>query len=111
MEEILQQVFGDQMISLLDGFSGYSQITLKPFDSQKTTFTAHWGTYAYYKMPFGLINTKSTFQCAMAIAFKGLLGKSIVVYFDDLTFLSKEWGSNLTTLGKCLLNVVILAYP
>jgi hypothetical protein len=62
MEEILQQVYGAQMMSLLDGFLGYNQIALKPFDCHKTTFTTHWGTYAYHKMHFGLTNVKSTFQ-------------------------------------------------
>jgi hypothetical protein len=65
-------------MSLLDGFSGYNQIALKAFDSHKTTFTTCWGTYVYNKMPFGLINVGNTFQRAMAIAFKGLLGKVIV---------------------------------
>jgi ribonuclease HI len=90
MEEILQKVSRSQMMSLLDGFLCYNQISLKPYDSHKTTFTIRWGTYAYNKMPFGLINAGNTFQCAMAIAFKGLLGKMIVVYFDDLTVFSKE---------------------
>jgi hypothetical protein len=103
MEEILQQVSGAQMMSLLDGFSGYNQISLKPSDSHKTTFTTHWGTYAYHKMPFGLINVRSTFQHAMAIAFKGLLGKIIVVYFDDLTIFSKERGSHFDHLRQVLL--------
>jgi hypothetical protein len=103
MEEILQQVSGAQMMSLLDGFSGYNQIALKPSDSHKTTFTTRWGTYAYNKMPFGLINVGNTFQCAMAIAFKGLLGKMIVVYFDDLTVFSKERSSHFDHLRQVLL--------
>jgi hypothetical protein len=90
IEEILQQVSEAQMMSLLHGFSGYYQISLKPSDSHKTTFTTCWGTYAYNKMPFGLINVGNTFQRAMATAFKGLLGKMIFVDFDDLTFFSKE---------------------
>jgi hypothetical protein len=90
MEEILQQVSGDQMMSLLDGFSGYNKISLNPFDSHKTTFTTCWGIYAYHKMPFGLINVGSTFQQSMAISFKGLLGKIIVLYFNDVIVFSKE---------------------
>jgi ribonuclease HI len=103
MEEILQQVSGSQMMSLLDGFSGYNQIALDPSDSHKTTFTTRWGTYAYNKMPFGLINAGNTFQRAMAIAFRGLLGKVIVVYFDDLTVFSKERGSHFDHLRQVLL--------
>jgi hypothetical protein len=103
MEEILQQVSGSQMMSLLDGFSGYNQISLNPSNSHKTTFTTCWGTYEYNKMPFGFINVGNTFQRAMAIAFKGLLGKIIVFYFNDLTFFSKEWSSHFDHLRQVLL--------
>ena len=91
------------MMSLLDSFSGYNQIALDPSDSHKTTFTTRWGTYAYNNMPFGLINAGNTFQRAMAIAFKGLLGKIIVVYFNDLTVFSKEWSSHFDHLRQVLL--------
>jgi hypothetical protein len=47
MELILQQVVGSQMMSLLDGFSGYNQIRVKRTDKYKTTFTTRWGTFAY----------------------------------------------------------------
>jgi hypothetical protein len=39
IEMILQQVAGSQMLSLLDGFSGYNQIKVKRTDRYKTTFT------------------------------------------------------------------------
>jgi hypothetical protein len=38
MEMILQQVAGSQMMSLLDGFSGYTQTKAKRTDKYKTTF-------------------------------------------------------------------------
>jgi len=76
MEEILQQFSRAQMMSILDGFSGYNQISLNPSNSHKTTFTTLWGTHAHHKMNFGLISAGSTFQRAMAIAFKGLLNKA-----------------------------------
>jgi ribonuclease HI len=69
MEQILQQVSGSERLSLLDGFSGYNQVLMSPPDQLKTTFRTPWGTYAYRKMPFGLINAGATFQRAMDIAF------------------------------------------
>ena len=39
-------------------------------DRLKTTFTTKWGTFAYRRMPFGLINAGATFQRAMDEAFK-----------------------------------------
>ena len=61
MEKNLQSVFGSAMLSLLDGFSGYNQVLLAKEDRTKTTFWTKWGTYAYDKMPFGLINVGATF--------------------------------------------------
>jgi hypothetical protein len=90
MELILQQVAGSQMMSLLDGFSGYNQIRVKREDKYKTTFTTHWGTFAYERIPFGLINAGATFQRAMQIAFDDLISKIIQVYLDDLTVYSRN---------------------
>lgn len=46
MEHILQCVFGSEMLSLLDGFSGYNQVLVSNGDQLKTTFNTNWGTYA-----------------------------------------------------------------
>ena len=54
-----------------------------------------WGTYAYEKMPFGVINAGATFQWAMDIAFKGLINKSIVVYLDDIMVYCKTLGDHI----------------
>jgi len=69
MEHILQCVSRFEMLSLLDGFSGYNQVLVSNGDQLKTTFNTKWGTYAYCKMPFGLINASATFQRDMDIAF------------------------------------------
>jgi hypothetical protein len=89
MEQILQSVSGSAMLLLLDGFSGYNQVLVSKEDRLKTTFRTKWGTYAYDKMPFGLINVGATFQQAMDIAFRGSINKSIVVYLDDIIVYSK----------------------
>ena len=65
MEQILQKVSGSEILSLLDGFSGYNQILVSPYDQLKTAFRTPWGTYAYRKMPFRLINAEETFQRGM----------------------------------------------
>jgi hypothetical protein len=90
METLLQRVTGSGMISMLDGFSGYNQIRLKEEDRHKTTITTPWGTFEYLRMPFGLSNAGATFQRAMDYAFRGLIGKLIEIYQDDLTVFSKD---------------------
>lgn len=61
MDQILQIVAGSEMMSFLDGFSGYNQIEVAEEDQHKTTFTTPWGTFSYKRMPFGLINAGATF--------------------------------------------------
>jgi hypothetical protein len=102
MEQILQQVSGSERLSLLDGFSGYNQVLMSPSDQLKTTFRTPWGTYAYRKMPFGLINVGATFQREMDIAFHGLINQSVVVYLDDVTVFSKNKKDHLSHLRAVL---------
>ena len=90
MEQLLQMVSGSELFSLLDGFSGYNQVLVAEEDRLKTTFRTKWGTFSYRRMPFGLINAGATFQRAMDIAFRGLIGRSAVVYLDDITIFSKK---------------------
>ena len=78
------------MFSLLDGFLGYNKVLVAENDQLKTTFCTKWGTFAYRRIPFGLMNVKATFQRAMDIAFRGLSGNCVVVYLDDVTVFSKR---------------------
>lgn len=61
MDHILQRVFRSQIISTLDGFSGYNQIMVHVEDQEKTAFTMPWGTFMYAKISFGLMNAGVTF--------------------------------------------------
>ena len=90
MEQILQMVSGSELFSILDGFSVYNQLLVVEEDRLKTTFRTKWGTFTYKRMPFGLLNAGATFQRAMDIDFCGLIGRSVVVYLDDITIFSKK---------------------
>ena len=74
----------------MDGFLGYNQVLVKEGDRYKIAFTTKWGTYAYSKMPFGLINVGTTFQKLMEIAFKNMIGRFVLVYLDDIIVYSKN---------------------
>jgi hypothetical protein len=90
MEHILQRVTGASRMSMIDGFSGYNQISVLPEDREKTTFTTPWGTFMYSKMSFGLMNAGATFQRAMDIDFIGEKDKFLVIYLDDITVFSNS---------------------
>lgn len=79
MDALLQRVIGCELLSMMDGFSGYNQVKVKEVEQYKTTFTTPWGTYVYVKMPFGLTNVGATFQWYMDIAFTNLINAIIIV--------------------------------
>nr|GEU86273.1 DNA-directed DNA polymerase [Tanacetum cinerariifolium] len=56
MDQMLERLAGNEFYCFLDGFSGYFQILIDPQDQEKTTFTCHYGTLAYRRMPFSLCN-------------------------------------------------------
>lgn len=61
MEALLQKVTGNELLSMMDGFSGYNQVEVSEVEKFKTTFTTPWVTYGYARMPFGLTNMGATF--------------------------------------------------
>lgn len=102
MDHILQTISKLEMMSILDGFSGYNQISVAKKDQHKTTFITPWGTFAYNRMPFGLINVGATFQRVMDLSFGQLRDKIIVVYLDDLNIFSKRRKHHVRDLRKVL---------
>ena len=83
INQILDECVGSEVFSFMDNFFGYNKIQIKPEDQHKTAFICHWGTFAHWKMPFGLNNVGATFQRAMTLIFHDL--KSIIeVFLDDL---------------------------
>jgi hypothetical protein len=71
MEYLLQRVTRAEMMSMLDGFSGYNQVLVKEDDQLKIAFTTPWGTYKYLRMPFGLTNARGYFPTCHGLCFQG----------------------------------------
>ena len=95
INQIIDKCAGSVIFSFMDGFSGYNQIEILPFDQHKTEFIFPWGTFAFKKLPFGLQNVGATFQRAMSyrrftilnILLNRTLKTSLLIHNDGRTTL------------------------
>ncbi|GKC01051.1 reverse transcriptase domain-containing protein [Tanacetum coccineum] len=102
MDQMLKRLTGNKYFCFLDGFSGYFQIPIDPNDQEKTTFTCHFGTYAYRRMPFGLCNAPTTFQRCMLAIFPDMIEESVEVFMDDFSVFGDSFDKCLNNLDKML---------
>ncbi|KAL0400130.1 UNVERIFIED_CONTAM: Transposon Ty3-G Gag-Pol polyprotein [Sesamum radiatum] len=56
IDALVDSTVGCEMMSFLDAFKGYNQISLEPQDQEKTSFITEQGTFCYQVMPFMLKN-------------------------------------------------------
>ena len=77
---IVDATVGHELLSFMDAFSDYNQISMDPDDQEKTSFVTGQGTYCYQVMPFGLKNTGATYQRLVNRMFQKQIGTSMEVY-------------------------------
>ena len=73
-----------ELLSFMDAFSCYNQISMDPDDQEKTSFVTGKGTYCYRVMPFGLKNAGATYQRLVNRMFQKQIEASMEVYIDDM---------------------------
>ncbi|KAM1500023.1 hypothetical protein ACFX10_022634 [Malus domestica] len=69
-------------------------------DKEKITFVIEQGTYCYKVMPFGLKNTKATYQRLVNMMFKKQIGVTMEVYVDDIMVKGKQRSAHIDNLVK-----------
>ena len=89
IQDIFDQLGDARIFSTLDLKSGYWQLPIHPLSMEKTAFICHLGLYEFTRIPFGLANAPAVFQRAMNTVLAGLLGKTCMVYLDDIVIFSK----------------------
>ena len=89
IDQIVDASAGHGMLSFLDSFSGYHQIPMHSPDAEKISFIPPHGLYCYNVMPFGLKNTRATYQRLVTKMFRPLLRSTMEAYIDDMLVKSK----------------------
>ena len=92
----------NELLSFMDGFSGYNQILIVVDDISKTTFKcpSSLGTFEWMVMPFGLKNAGATYQRDMNAIFHNMLGHHMEIYIDDIVVKSKKVIEHVNHLRK-----------
>ncbi|KAI0520318.1 hypothetical protein KFK09_007790 [Dendrobium nobile] len=101
IDQLVDATSGHQMLSFMDGYSGYNQIKMDPIDEEATAFQTDKGLYCYRVMPFGLKNAGATYQRLMNKIFKDLIGRTMEVYVDDMLVKSLEKSQHISDLERC----------
>ena len=97
---IVDATVGHELLSFMDAFSGYNQISMDPNDQEKTSFVIAQGTYCYRVMPFGLKNAGATYQRLVNRMFQKQIGATMEVYIDDMLVKSTTAGLHIAHLSE-----------
>ena len=89
-----------ELLSFMDAFFDYNQISMDPDDQEKTSFVTGQGTYCYRVMPFGLKKTTATYQRLVNRMFQKQIGTSMEVYIDDMLVKSTTTELHITHMAK-----------
>jgi Reverse transcriptase (RNA-dependent DNA polymerase) len=102
MDECIDSLVDAVLFTTLDCNSGYWKIPVHPGARDKTTFTSHYGTYRFLRLPFGLRNAPATFQRAIDIILSGVKWKTFLVYLDDIIVFSDSRSVHLAHVVEVL---------
>lgn len=100
IDQLVDNACGFKLLSLMDAFSGYNQIPMRPEDEEKTSFITDQGTFCYRVMPFGLKNAGATYQRMVNRIFSGQIGTNLEVYVDDMLAKSTTEGGHISDLDE-----------
>ena len=106
IDDIITELRGAKYFASLDLLMGYHQISIKKEDRPKTAFVTHRRLFQFNRMPFWLCYARATFPRLMDNLFQTEIGKTLLVYLDDLLMFAKtelDLLANLeTTLQKLI---------
>ena len=99
---VIDSTANNELLSFMDGFSGYNQILIAVEDKPETAckFPSSIGTFEWMAMPFSLKNAGVTYQRATNAIFHDMLGHHMKVYIDDIVVKSKRANEHVDHLRK-----------
>jgi hypothetical protein len=103
--QIVDSTASCELLSFLDAYSGYHQISLTIDDEEKTAFITSFEIFCYTKMVFELKNGGATYQKCVHTVLESQIGRNIKAYIDDIVVESKRRGDLLDDLKETFDNL------
>ena len=97
---IVDATAGHELLSFMDTFSGYNQISMDPSDQEKTSFVTSQAIYCYRVMPFRLKNAGATYQRLVNKMFQKKIETFMEVYINDMLVKSIKAELHITHLAE-----------
>ena len=105
IDKVVDSTAGCELLSFLDCYSGYHQISLKKEDQIKTSFITPFGAYCYTTMSFGLKNARATYQRAIQMCLDQQIGRNVKAYIDDVVVKTKTADNLIADLEETFSNL------
>lgn len=102
IDHMIDAMDGHGLMSFIDAYSGYNQITIHPEDQVKISLITNFGIYCYYVKPSGLKLFGATYQRLMNKMSECQIDKTIKVYIDDMLVNYLSAGYHLAHLQETL---------
>jgi hypothetical protein len=95
--QIVDSTASYELLSFLDAYSGYHQISLAIDDEEKIAFITSFQIFCYTKMALGLKNKGATYQKCLHTILEPQIGGNVEACTDDVVVKLKSVGICLTT--------------
>ena len=105
IDEVVDSTAGCELLSFIDCYSGYHQISLKEEDQIKTSFITPFGAYCYKTMSFGLKNARATYQRAIQMCLDQQIGRNVKACINDVAVKTKTADNLIADLEETFANL------
>jgi hypothetical protein len=103
--QIIDYMTSCELLSFLDAYSGFHQISLAIYDEEKTTFITSFGIFCYTKIVFGLKNGGATYERCIHTVLESQIEKNVEAYIDDIVVKSEKHEDLLDDLKEAFDNL------
>jgi hypothetical protein len=103
--QIVDSTASYELLSFLDAYSGYHQISLSIESEEKIVFITPFEMFCYTKMVFGLKNRGATYQKGIHIFLETQTRENVEAYIDDVVVKSKKCGDLIDDLKETFDNL------